>query len=78
MPCTIVGPVSEEFFKEKFRRRGAANEEVVEEMVSDLWDWDWDSVIVKPLVKVETEFREISSDTTAHRIYVFPYKELEL
>ena len=78
MPCTFVGPVSEEFFKEKFRRRGAANEEVVEEMVSDLWDWDWDSVIVKPLVKVETEFREISSDTTAHRIYVFPYKELEL
>ena len=78
MPCTFVGPVSEEFFKEKFRRRGAANEEVVEELVSDLWDWDWDSVIVKPLVKVETEFREISSDTTAHRIYVFPYKELEL
>ena len=78
MPCTFVGPVSEEFFKEKFRRRGVANEEVVEEMVSDLWDWDWDSVIVKPLVKVETEFREISSDTTAHRIYVFPYKELEL
>ena len=76
MPCTFVGPVSEEFFKEKFRRRGAANEEVVEELVSDLWDWEWDSVVVKPLVKIDFGLGEMPSETTAQRIYVFSYKDL--
>lgn len=66
IPCTFIGPTSEEFFKEK------------DEPVSQLWDWDWDSVIVRPLVNVETEFIETSSDTSAQRIYVFPYRELKL
>ena len=77
MPSTFVGPTSEEFFKECHRGYGVA-EENIDNFVSDLWDWDWDSVIVRPLVKVKTEFREISCDTTAQRIYVFPYKDLQV
>lgn len=77
MPCTFVGPASKEFFKEKYRKRGAL-EEKIDELVSQLWDWDWDSVVVKPLVKIDTGLREMPSETTAQRIYVFPYKELEL
>ena len=77
MPSTFIGPTSEEFFKECHRKNGVA-EDNIDKFISDLWDWDWDSVIVRPLVKVKTEFREISCDTTAQRIYVFPYKELEL
>lgn len=78
MPCTIIGSASEEFFKGCHRKDGVVDEKKIDEFVSDLWDWDWDSVIVRPLVKVETEFRNIYSDTTAQRIYIFPYKELEL
>ena len=77
MPSTFIGPTSEEFFKECHRKNGVA-EDNIDKFVSDLWDWDWDSVIVRPLVKVKTEFREISSDTTAQRIYVFPYKDLQV
>lgn len=66
IPCTFIGPTSEDFFKEN------------DEPVSQLWDWDWDTVIVRPLVNVESEFIETSSDTTAQRIYVFPYRELTL
>lgn len=77
MPCTFVGPASKEFFKEKYRKRGAL-EEKIDELVSQLWDWDWDSVVVKPLVKIDTGLGEMPSETTAQRIYVFPYKELEL
>ena len=75
---TIIGSASEEFFKGCHRKDGVVDEKKIDEFVSDLWDWDWDSVIVRPLVKVETEFRNIYSDTTAQRIYIFPYKELEL
>lgn len=66
IPCTFIGPTSEDFFKEN------------DEPVSQLWDWDWDTVIVRPLVTIESEFIETSSDTTAQRIYVFPYRELTL
>lgn len=78
MPSKFVGPISEEFLKEKYRRQGAANEKVIDERISNLWDWDWDSVIIRPLVKVKSGFIDTSSDTTAQRIYVFPYRELKL
>ena len=78
MPCTFIGPVSEDFFKECRRKDGIIDEKKIDEFVSDLWDWDWDSVVVKPLVKIVTGLGEMPSETTAQRIYVFPYKELEL
>lgn len=77
MPCTFIGPTSKEFFKEMYRKRGALDEKI-DELVSQLWDWDWDSVVVKPLVKIDTGLGEMPSETTAQRIYVFPYEELEL
>lgn len=43
---------------------------------SRFWDWDWDMVIVRPLVKIKTKYGEISSETAAQRIYIFPYKTL--
>ena len=78
MPCTFVGPVSEEFFKKCHRKNGVEDEEKIDKFVPDLWDWDWDSVIVRPLVKVKSGFIDTSSDTTAQRIYIFPYRELKL
>ena len=78
MPCTFVGPTSDEFFKECHRKDGVTDEIKIDEFVSDLWDWDWDSVVVKPLVKIDMGLGEMPSETTAQRIYVFPYKELEL
>ncbi len=74
MPCTFVGPTSDEFFKEYHRKDGVTDEKKIDEFVSDIWDWDWDSVVVKPLIKIETGLREVPSETTAQRIYVFPYK----
>lgn len=78
MPCTFVGPASEEFFKECRRKDGVVDEKKIDKFVSDLWDWDWDSVVVKPLIKIDTGLGEMPSETIAQRIYVFPYKELEL
>ncbi len=78
MPCTFVGSVSKEFFKEWHRKNGVVDEKIIDKFVSDLWDWDWDSVIVRPLVKVKTGFIETSSDTTTQRVYIFPYRELKL
>ena len=78
LPCIFIGPITEQFLREMYRRDGEIKEEKIDELISNLWDWDWDSVIVKPLVEVETELGEISSETTAQRIYIFPYKKLKL
>ncbi|MDE6754343.1 MAG: hypothetical protein K2J82_07010 [Muribaculaceae bacterium] len=77
MPCTLIGPTSEEFFKEKYRKCGAA-EDKIDEFVSQLWDWEWDTVVVKPLVKIDIGSGEMPSEITAQRIYLFPYKESAL
>ena len=78
VPCEVVGPVSVDFMRSNFDKNGYRNEEDFQKYMSRLWDWDWDTVIVHPLVKIKTEFGEISSDMTAQRIYLFPYQELKI
>lgn len=74
VPCEVVGPVTVDFLRKDFNKYGPRSEEDFQEYKSELWDWDWDKVVVRPLVKIKTEYGEISSETTAQRIYIFPYK----
>ena len=77
VPCEVVGPLTEDFLrKEYINEFGALKEEDSQEYKSELWDWDWDKVVVRPLVKINTEYGEISSETAVQRIYIFPYKTL--
>ncbi|WP_285822155.1 MULTISPECIES: hypothetical protein [Bacteroidales] len=71
--CEVVGSMTADFLN-KF---GLRNEEDFQEYKSDLCDGGWDKIEVHPLVKIKTKFGEISSDTTAQRIYNFPYKTLQ-
>ena len=41
-----------------------------------LWDCDWDSVIVRPLVKIDNE--EWHERMLVHRPFVFPYKKFDI
>lgn len=75
LPCEVIDPLTEDFLRKDFNQDGSRSEEDFQEYKSDLWDWDWDEVVVRPLVKIKTEFGEITSDTTAKRIFIFPYKE---
>lgn len=76
VPCEVVGPVNVDFLRKDFNKYGPRSEEDFQEYKSELWDWDWDKVVVRPLVKIKTEYGEISSETTVQRIYIFPYKTL--
>lgn len=51
----------------------------VDEAVEDWNDWDWDSVIVRPLVRVKDTFGEAMPETVlVQRVNIFPYKRFEL
>ncbi len=76
VPCEVVGPLTVDFLRKDFNKYSPCSEEDFQEYKSELWDWDWDKVVVRPLVKIKTEYGVISSETTAQRIYIFPYKTL--
>ena len=76
VPCEVVGPLTVDFLRKDFNKYGPRSEKDFQEYKSELWDWDWDKVVVRPLVKIKTEYGEISSETIVQRIYIFPYKTL--
>ncbi len=77
VPCEVVGPLTADFLrKEYINEFGSLIEKDFQEYKSELWDWDWDKVVVRPLVKIKTEYGEIASETAVQRIYIFPYKTL--
>ena len=71
MPCEFIGPVSEKFLREKYRRQGIADEKA-DELVSNIPDWYWDTLVLRTLVKVEAESGEISSGTAVPENLRFP------
>ena len=65
IPCSVIGPTTREYFNKMHMA------------LANLWDWDWDSVVVRPLVKIKSFTDEIRSDVAVPRIYLFPYRKLE-
>lgn len=77
VPCEVVGPVDEEFMK-KFLESDKLNPFTYEERKKEMWDWDWDKVIVRPFVRVENEFETIPELILVNRVDIFPYQEFDL
>ena len=46
----------------------------LEESLKGWNDWDWDQVVVQPLVK-ECAFQKMNDIEYTSRIYLFPYRE---
>lgn len=75
-PGIVVGPLTEEYLRKLYEtdtdlQTGySSTDEVVEK-----WpDWNWDSVIVRPLVRLKNDWEEMSETVMVNRVYLFPYK----
>ena len=77
VPCEIIGPITEDFMKEKIESNPAAPGDC-EEIKDDLSDWAWNCIIVRPLVRLKNTFQEMTETMMVQRIYCFPYKEFEI
>lgn len=73
VPCEIIGPITEDFMKEKIESNPAAPGDY-EEIKDNLSDWTWDCIIVRPLVRLKNTFQEMPETITVQRIYCFSYK----
>ncbi len=77
VPCEIVGPITEEFLKAHIEN-DALCPMPYDELKEEMWDWDWDCVIVRPLVRIANEYDTIPELALAQRVDIFPYKEFDL
>lgn len=79
-PGIVVGPLSKEYLRKFYE----TDEEMqigyssADEAVEKWWDWNWDSVIVRPLVRLKNDWGEMGDTVMVNRVYVFPYKKFKL
>ena len=77
-PGIVVGPLTCEYLEELYRQRSAGSAQSREEFIDSWLDWNWDSVIVRPLVHLRNDWEEMGETVIINRVYLFPYKEFEI
>lgn len=79
-PGIIIGHFTEEALREFYE----SNEEwregwsSVEEALEKFSDFSWDSVLIRPLVRLKTSWSEMGNVEVVNRVYVFPYKQFDV
>lgn len=79
-PGIIVGPITEEYVRNLYEidedmKIGYSS---AEEAVEDWSDWDWDSFIVRPLVRIKNEWGKMGNEVLVNRVHIFTYKQFDL
>lgn len=80
-PAIIVGHLDKDYIRNLYERDKMFNimYDSAEDAIADWQDWDWDSMIVRPLVRLLNPFGEDMGETTIiNRVNIFPYKKFEL
>ena len=77
-PGIVVGPLTCEYLEELYRQRSAGSAQSREEFIDSWLDWNWDSVIVRPLVHLRNDWEEMGETVIINSVYLFPYKEFEI
>ena len=77
VPAIVSGPVTKDDFREMLENDPIASNfyDDYEDFIASLYDWDWDSVVVKPLIKLTNGFDEMTDKEIVPRVYLFPYRE---
>lgn len=76
IPCTVIAPVTRKKSKSNCKEDDTSDG-TSKDSNSNLMDSDWDGLRVRPLVKIKTDGKTISSVVTVKRTQLFPYRELE-
>lgn len=76
LPSVVVGPITVEKAKKELEDDPLVFEEF-EDIRESRWDWDWDAVEVRPLVRLEDGGSELPETILVRRIFLFPMKELD-
>lgn len=79
-PAVVVGPLTEDYLRRLYdvdpeMQMGYAS---ADEAVENWPDWNWDSVVVRPLVRLRNDWEEMNDTVMVNRVYLFKYKVFPL
>lgn len=77
IPAIVVEPLDEQYVIQLYKEaleEGYGVPDTFEEFLETYYDWDWDAVIVRPLVRLKTDWEEMGETEAIQRVYLFPYK----
>ena len=79
-PAIVVEPLSEEDLRRSYTAEGwDFDNPSVDELIKNWWDWNWDSVVVRPLVRIiDCCMIPMGETVIVNRVYVFPYKKFDI
>lgn len=78
VPAIVVRPVSEDDWRRWFETDEFNPFDNLEEYLEHIIDWDWDSVIVRPLVRLKRGCEKMEEAIAIPRVYIFPYQKFEI
>ena len=79
-PAIVVESLSEEYLRRSYTAEGwDFDNPSVDELIKNWWDWNWDSVVVRPLVRIiDCCMIPMGETVIVNRVYVFPYKKFDI
>lgn len=79
-PAIVVGPLTSKYLETLHKNSIDPLDSSLsfEEFIDPWTDWDWDSVIVRPLVRLKNDSEEMGDTAIVNRAYIFPYKQFNI
>ena len=79
-PAIVVGPLTKEYLRNLYETdtEMQIGYSSADDAVERWSDWDWDSVIVRPLVRLRNDWEEMGETVMVRRVYLFPYKKFDI
>lgn len=76
IPAIVEGPLTEKYLREMYKTDDdlQIGYESADEVIEAWLDWDWDSMIVRPLVRLDDVWGGMKETILVPRVYIFPYK----
>ncbi len=79
VPATVIGPVDPEIWRKEFEADVLASSyyDSYEDFEKTLLDFDWDSVAVRPHVRLEVRSNRMGEKINVPRVHLFPYRDFK-
>ena len=76
IPATIIGPVTPDAYRKVYEEDELCHIhfDLFEDFEKEISDFDWDAIVVRPLVRVDG----MSEEVIVPRVYLFPYREVKI
>lgn len=81
VPAILDGPIDESHIRKWYKdakEEGSTFARSFKQYLRDLSGWSLDEMAVTPLVRLKSEYQEMTGAETVNRVYIFPWREFDV